>query len=240
MNNLPSWSTPQKPVEITYHRLVQSILNGSLPADSNLPNEHQLAEALGVTRSTLREVLQRLSANGMVEIQHGKPTRVRNIWLEGNMNTLSTIIQTQHASLTIRWVPQILEVRLALAPQYARLAVLHNAPQLAQEIEKLIASLVDEPQAYIKADWQLHHRLTVLSTNPIYTLILNGFRDYYKLMAVKYFAQPEARDASREFYTRLHQAAIQIDSTAAFHIVQQVMQQSIELWEKAIVHEEIE
>jgi GntR family negative regulator for fad regulon and positive regulator of fabA len=240
VNNLPSWSTPQKPVEITYHRLVQSILDGSLPADSTLPNEHQLAEALGVTRSTLREALQRLSANGMVEIQHGKPTRVRNIWLEGNMNTLSAIIHTQHASLTIRWVPQILEVRLALAPQYSRLAVLHNAAQLAQEIKQLTASLLDEPQSFIQADWRLHHRLTVLSTNPIYTLILNGFRDYYKLMAVKYFAQAEAREASREFYARLHQAAIQSDSTAAFNIVQQVMQQSMELWEKAVMHEDIE
>jgi GntR family negative regulator for fad regulon and positive regulator of fabA len=239
VNNLPNWSTPQKPVEITYHRLVQSILDGSLPANSTLPNEHQLAEALGVTRSTLREVLQRLSANGMVEIQHGKPTRVCDIWLEGNMNTLSTIIHTQHASLTIRWVPQILEVRLALAPQYARLAVLHNASQLAREIQELIASLVDEPQSYIQADWQLHHRLTVLSTNPIYTLILNGFREYYKLMAVKYFSLVEARDASREFYTRLLQAANQGDPRAASIIVQQVMQLSIELWEKAIVHEDI-
>ena len=67
-NQLPNWQNPQKPAELTYNRLVQSILDGSLQPNSLLPNERQLAEALGLTRSTLREALQRLSANGLVDI----------------------------------------------------------------------------------------------------------------------------------------------------------------------------
>ncbi len=237
MNNLPEWNSPQKPAELTYHQIVRSILDGSMPANSVLPNEHQLAEALGVTRSTLREALQKLSANGLIEIQHGKPTRVRDIWLEGNMNTLSTIIQTQHASFTARWAPQMLEVRQSLAPEYAFLAVQRNPAEVARFLQEMRINLQENAIAYSQADWNLHHRLTVLSSNPIYTLILNGFKDYYRLLAARYFMLDEARQYSSQFYLHLQEAAEANQPEAARKIVAHVMEKSIELWEKAVEKE---
>ncbi len=237
MNNLPDWNSPQKPAELTYHQLVRSILDGSMPANSVLPNEHQLADALGVTRSTLREALQKLSANGLIDIQHGKPTRVRDIWLEGNMNTLSTIIQTQHASFTARWVPQMLEVRKALAPEYAFLAVQHNPEKTARFLEEMRNNLQENAIAYSQADWNLHHQLSVLSNNPIFTLILNGFKDYYRLLAAKYFMLAEARNYSNQFYLDLQKSAQAKQPETAREIVALVMDKSIELWERAVEKE---
>ncbi len=69
----PEWTVPSKPAELTYNRLVDAILEGAFPPNSTLPGERQLAEMLGVTRSTLREALQRLAANGWLEIQQGRP-----------------------------------------------------------------------------------------------------------------------------------------------------------------------
>ncbi|MGC6744236.1 GntR family transcriptional regulator [Escherichia coli] len=37
-----------------------------------LPAERELSELIGVTRTTLREVLQRLARDGWLTIQHGK------------------------------------------------------------------------------------------------------------------------------------------------------------------------
>lgn len=234
--NLPTWSSPLKPAELTYHRLVQSILDGSLPANSLLPNEHDLAEALGVTRSTLREALQKLSANGLVEIQHGKPTRVRDLWLEGNMNTLATIIHTQHASLTARWVPQMLAVRADLAPQYAFLAVRNNPTQVSALVDEILPDL-ESVTSFAEADWTLHHRMTVLSENPIYTLILNGFKDYYRLLAAQYFAIEESRQYSRLFYQQLKAFAENRNPAEARELVRQVMARSIILWKQSIEQE---
>jgi GntR family negative regulator for fad regulon and positive regulator of fabA len=237
LNQLPNWQSPQKPAELTYHRLVQSILDGSLPANNLLPNEHELADALGVTRSTLREALQRLSANGLVEIQHGKPTRVRDIWLEGNMNTLSTIIQTQHASLTARWVPQMLAVRADIAPQYSFLAVKNNPEKVIDLIDEISVSLEDLAPVFAAADWNLHHRLTVLSKNPIYTLILNGFRDYYHLLAEKYFSLEDSRQYSLQFYHQLKILASERKPEETRALVAGVMARSIRLWELSIEKE---
>lgn len=237
MNQLPNWNSPQKPAELTYHRLVKSILDGSLPANSLLPNEHNLAEALGVTRSTLREALQRLSANGLVEIRHGKPTRVRDIWLEGNMNTLSTIIHTQHAGLTARWVPQMLAVRADIAPQYAFLAVQHNPLRVVELVDEITDRLDEQISSFACADWNLHHGLTVLSENPIYTLILNGFKDYYHLLAEKYFALQDSRSYSHQFYLQLRALAEERKPVEARRLVARVMARSIQLWELSIEKE---
>ncbi|MEJ1267509.1 GntR family transcriptional regulator [Pantoea ananatis] len=48
--------------------------------DPFFPAERELSELIGVTRTTLREVLQRLARDGWLTIQHGKPTRVNNFW----------------------------------------------------------------------------------------------------------------------------------------------------------------
>ncbi len=50
-----------------------------------------LSELIGVTRTTLREVLQRLARDGWLTIQHGKPTKVNNFWETSGLNILETL-----------------------------------------------------------------------------------------------------------------------------------------------------
>jgi len=232
MPGLPEWTAPDKPAELTYNRLIEAILDGAFPPNSVLPGERQLAEMLGVTRSTLREALQRLSADGWVEIQQGKPTRVRDIWVEGNLNTLAALVE-HHAFMPAAFVPQLLEVRLAFAPAYTAAAVEHNGQAVADLITDLTGDLSDKPSAFAAVDWTLHHRLTVLSTNPIYTLILNGFAGFYERMALLYFAIPDSRVSSRRFYADLGCAAAASAARQAREIVTEVMEHSIRLWEQA-------
>src|SRR5690606_5044175 len=87
------WAAPARPAELTYNRLVEAILDGTFPANSTLPAERELADKLGVTRSTLREALQRLAADGWLDIQQGRRTRVRDIWTEGNLNILAMLVE---------------------------------------------------------------------------------------------------------------------------------------------------
>ncbi len=117
-----NWSVPDKPAELTENRLVAAFLDGTFPVDSNLPAERELALQLGVTRPTLREALQRLARDGWIEIRQGKPTRVRNYWQEGNLAVLAAIARRRQ-DLPANFVPDLLSVRILLAPAYARLAI---------------------------------------------------------------------------------------------------------------------
>lgn len=94
---MPEWSAPPKIAEITERRLLDAILDGSFPIDSKLPPERELAGMLGVTRPTLREALQRLSREGWLEIHHGKQTRVKNYWQEGNLLILNYLVHNLQA-----------------------------------------------------------------------------------------------------------------------------------------------
>lgn len=223
------WQTPQKPAELTYSQLVSAILNGTFPPGKTLPAERQLAEHLGVTRPTLREALQRLSADGWVDIQQGKSTRVKNIWEEGSLNTLGTLVQ--HVSvLPEGFIENLLRVRIALAPCYTREAVKFNHETLVAHLDAML-SAIQNGAPYAQNDWSLHHLLTILSGNPIYTLILNGFKDIYFLMAEIYFQNPDTRDFSNQFYQDLRQAALRVDHNGAFELVQRVMERSLVFWQ---------
>ncbi len=228
MNN---WSAPQRPAVYAEQALVTAILDGTYPPGSTLPGERDLAAQLGVTRPTLREALQRLDRDGWIAIRHGKATLVNDIWREGGLNVLSSLVRYGH-TLPPNFISNLLEVRLAMAPAYTRAAVEHSAASVVACLADH-TTLSDNPEAMAAFDWRLHHTLTVASGNPVYTLILNGFAGFYEQMASLYFARPNARASSRAYYAALLAAARRGDASKAEQITRKVMMESIALWQQA-------
>jgi GntR family negative regulator for fad regulon and positive regulator of fabA len=229
---LPDWDTPKKPAEFAEARLIDAILDGFFPIDSNLPAERELAAQLGVTRPTLREALQRMARDGWIEIRHGKATRVRDYWHEGNLGVLSAIVR-HSTHLPDNFVANLLIVRQVMAPVYTRLAVANKPGEIAALL-KNYPGLPDRSDDFAQADWELHYRLTIASGNPIFTMILNGFCDFYQDMARLYFSSPASRRNSRRFYIDLLTAAIAKDPEKAEAVVRQVMADSLKLWQEAL------
>lgn len=225
------WEAPPRPAELTERRLIEAILEGRFPIDSHLPAERALAAQLGVTRPTLREALQRMARDGWLEINHGKPTRVRDYWTEGSLGVLGSIARHQH-NPPPDFIPNLLHVRLLMAPTYARLAAERQPQQIINRLETN-QQLPDDPAAYARADFELHRLLTISSGNPIFTLILNGFEDLYLQMGLLYFSLPEARWHSREFYQQLLTAVEEGDLEAVESITRSVIDRSRWLWELA-------
>jgi GntR family negative regulator for fad regulon and positive regulator of fabA len=221
-------TAPLKPAAQAEKALVTAILEGEFPPGSVLPAERDLAVKLGVTRPTLREVIGRLERDGWLTVRHGKPTAVNDVWRSGGLNVVSGIVR--HAKvLPPGFVPSLLELRLLISPAYARGAVERSA----SDVRELLAGHGDLPEtaaAFAAFDWRLHHRLTVASGNPLFTLILNGFAGFYERMARRYFRSPEARRTSRRFYADLLECAQYGDAAAAEAVTRAVMARSLELW----------
>ncbi|MFQ5436890.1 MAG: fatty acid metabolism transcriptional regulator FadR, partial [Anaerolineae bacterium] len=189
-----NWEAPKRPLAHTESTLVQAVLDNTFPIGSKLPGERKLAEMLGVTRPTLREALRRLERDGWFTVMQGKATVVNDYWKDGRMNVLSNLVQ--HAdSVPPNFVANLLQIRADMAPSYTREAVRHNPEQVITLFQQGIA-LPDTVAAYAAFDWQLHRTLTIASQNPIYTLIMNGFADFYEQMAHLYFASTAARQRS--------------------------------------------
>ncbi|MGB9226566.1 FadR/GntR family transcriptional regulator, partial [Mycobacterium sp.] len=58
--------------------IADAILDGAFPPGSTLPPERDLAEQLGVNRTSLRQGLARLQQMGLVEARQGSGTVVRD------------------------------------------------------------------------------------------------------------------------------------------------------------------
>lgn len=227
--NSMDWTIPPKPAEIAEGRIIDAILDGHFPVSSCLPAERELAVQLGITRPTLREALQRLSRDGWIEIHQGRPTRVRDYWHEGNLGVLGAIAsRAQHVPK--HFIPDLLQVRVLLAPAYTRQAVERDNGRVL-EILAGYRHLAETAEAYAGYDWQLHHGLSVTSGNPVFTLILNGFHELYFPMACFYFQENAARQHSRAFYSALEQAVQLNDPESAEKITREVMLESLRIWD---------
>lgn len=228
MSTQPDWVLPQKPTDLAEKQLLAAILDGSFPTGSPLPPERELAQSLGVTRPTLREALQRLARDGWILIRQGKSTIVQDYWKEGNLVMLNSLSK-QPETLNPAFISSLLEVRTALAPAYTRLAFERGRDQLFPILEGFL-QLPDSSDAYAQADQELHHQLTVLSGNPIFTLVYNGFRELSFQAGLIYFASPQARHHSRKFYMGLLDDLTTNDPEGAARRTANVMQGSLDYW----------
>ena len=227
MDPLLAVDAPRRPAAHAEGELVARILRGDFTTSGTLPSERELALMLGVTRPTLREALQRLDRDGWIQIRHGKPTRVRDLWREGGLNVLAALVR-HGGPFPPHFVKNLLDVRLALAPAYARAAVQHHGPEVAAMLDARRPE--EDPDAYAEFDWALHVALTTLADNPVFTLILNGFADVYRAMARRYFQSKRARQASAGFYDRLWGAAKKRQASRAEDVTRSAMAESVSLW----------
>ncbi|MFN2134837.1 MAG: fatty acid metabolism transcriptional regulator FadR [Candidatus Promineifilaceae bacterium] len=229
--SMDKWSAPPRPNTYAEKMLISAILDGSFSPGDTLPGERTLAHELGITRPTLREAIQRLARDGWLTVRQGKPTVVNDFWREGGLNVLNTLVH-HGGELPPGFVTHLLEVRLQLAPAYTKEAIAREPAAVATFTAGHV-SLGDDAPSFARFDWDLHHLLTVSSGNPIYTLILNGFNEFYEELARIYFVPPAARTRSRHFYAALFDAANAQDSQRGEAICRETMADSIVVWHQA-------
>jgi DNA-binding FadR family transcriptional regulator len=113
------------------------VLQKKFAPGDKLPNENDLSQQLGVSRTTLREAVRYLVAQGVLSVQRGRGTFISedlSIFNKYDVGTLS------HARLG-----DMYEIRLMFEPQCSMLACfratedeLQNIFEQAQYVEKLV------------------------------------------------------------------------------------------------------
>jgi GntR family negative regulator for fad regulon and positive regulator of fabA len=160
---------------------------------SILPAERELSELIGVTRTTLREVLQRLARDGWLTIQHGKPTKVNNFWETSGLNILETLARLDHDSVP-QLIDNLLSVRTNISTIFIRTAFRQH-PDKALAVLDSAREVEDHADAFAELDYNIFRGLAFASGNPIYGLILNGMKGCIPASAVTILpgsAQPGA------------------------------------------------
>ena len=136
------------------------VLQKKFAPGDKLPNENDLSQQLGVSRTTLREAVRYLVAQGVLSVQRGRGTFISedlSIFNKYDVGTLS------HARLG-----DMYEIRLMFEPQCSMLACfrateeeLQNIFEQAQFVEKLVL----EDGAWPDEDQKFHEMLAAASHN---------------------------------------------------------------------------
>lgn len=191
----------QSPAGFAEEYIVESIWSGRFPPGTILPAERELSELIGVTRTTLREVLQRLARDGWLTIQHGKPTKVNNFWETCSLNILQTLARLDQDGIS-ELVDNLLAARTNVSAVFIRGAIKNN-PEKVIEILKDHKSIAEDGAAFALYDYQITHDLAYASGNQVYVLMMNGFRGFYSRIGGYYFSSQKSRDLARAYYQRL-------------------------------------
>ncbi|WP_224558164.1 fatty acid metabolism transcriptional regulator FadR [Pectobacterium versatile] len=218
----------QSPAGFAEEYIIESIWNNRFPPGSILPAERELSELIGVTRTTLREVLQRLARDGWLTIQHGKPTKINNFWETSGLNILETLARLDHDSVP-QLIDNLLAVRTNIAAIFIRTA-LRQHPEKVRDVLTQVNVVDDSAEAFAQLDYNVFRGLAFASGNPIYGLILNGLKGLYIRVGRYYFSNPEARKLAVSFYGRLETLRSEELYDQVMDVVRQYGKESGAIW----------
>lgn len=232
MNNNHFTLKAQSPAGLAEEYIVTSIWHNHFPPGSDLPAERELADKIGVTRTTLREVLQRLARDGWLQIQHGKPTKVNNIWETAGPNIIKTLILLDK-SITPVIISNVVSLRTRMAEYYIPEAIQIDFKK-SLELFKNLPHLEDNPQSYAEFDYHLYRSFTFVANKPVYGLILNSFKALYLQIASLFFSSAQSRKLTLEFYHRLKQCCENADIDLAIQYMTEHRERSTTIWKNML------
>jgi DNA-binding FadR family transcriptional regulator len=159
----------RNPFEESFAQLLRTIRVGGVLVGETLPAERELAESLGVSRTTVREAIRALEHAGYVTTRRGR--------FGGTLVVRDQIEPTakERNRLFGPALQEALDVRRAVEPGAAALAAVRAAPDQIAEMRRLLETVRHSGDTeYLRANCQLHvavgrasgsERLTTLITD---------------------------------------------------------------------------
>jgi DNA-binding FadR family transcriptional regulator len=182
-----SWRKPPRLYEEIANDLGSGISEGRLKPDDFLPTEQALSERYRASRTAIREALRVLSARGMVEVIHGRGTKVlpRHRWqlLDQLVRLVREDIEVDRSLFELR---RILEIESAgLAAERATAVQLRGL----REAIKAGWKCTEQPEEWTTHDSTFHHLLAEASGNLLLPQVMESVA-----MLVRAAALSTARD----------------------------------------------
>ncbi|MBI9084835.1 MAG: FadR family transcriptional regulator [Desulfobacterales bacterium] len=212
--------------DAVYRKLQKQILDKTYPPGSRFPSERDLAEALGVSRVTVREAVRRLAELGLVNKIPSSGTYVREFESEASLDLLVKIMQSRD-SLDPDMLSSLLEFRRATEVFAARAAALRASREETAELRAILAEMenrLEDADFLAQADYRFHFALIRISGNRVFRLILNAFKPVYTFYTRFFYGLEEMPRRSILFFRKLVSALESKDELFAAYIMEKMLE----------------
>ncbi|NGP45282.1 FadR family transcriptional regulator [Bacillaceae bacterium SIJ1] len=199
-------------VEQAALQMEQRIEKGDWQVGDKIPSEPELAEALGVSRNTLREAVRALVHAGLLEAKPGDGTYVMQA------SVLGAALAKRFQTLPNE---EILTTRHMIERESARLAALHHT---AEDLAKLYQLLAQRDQAasfdaFVEADLAFHQGVVRASHQTLFIELYDYIAEH-TLTTIASTSRADREPAStNELHKQLVQAIEASDSERTAAIV---------------------
>lgn len=163
--------------DVVVYRIRKMILDGELMPGSQLPIEKDLAPALGVSRSSLREGVRALSIMGVLETRQGAGTYVTTLDASLLMAPMGFVVDLQRESgaENLHAVRRLLETEAAgNAAGLITDEQLARGAQILDEFEATLAAGDTDHEALLDSDIEFHRLIAQASGNPVLAALIDA------------------------------------------------------------------
>lgn len=218
--------------DAVFDQVCEQIVGGDLEPGATLPGERELANQLSVSRSVVREALQRLAQAGLVEIRQGGATRVLDYQSGTDINLLGRLLVHSDGSIDSLVLRSMLEMRISIGADAARLCAIRTTPELAARLNDLVDQLVNSDDVLKSQDIDLDFWAAVVfgSQNIGYRLAYNGLATTYRPLreVIVAVVEPELRNITG--HRRTVKAIADGDAKGAERAARSLLESSSEQW----------
>lgn len=194
-------------------KLLDYLLAGGFQPGQRLPGERQLAEALGVGRSVVREALKSLTLLGLVEVRQGSGTYIKSAESE----LLPQVVEWG-LLLGAKRTRDLVEARRHLEVIVAGLAAQRRDAATLDDLEAQIGRMraaKDDPDAFVAADVAFHLRIADAAGNETLYQVMASVRALLQVWISRVMRGPDARFAETAREHELVYEAIRDQDEAA-------------------------
>lgn len=164
LSELESYNKKPLAEQVAEH-ILKGILENGLEAGAKIPNEFELAQAIGVGRGTIREAVKILASRQVVEIRRGAGTFVseRQGMVDDPLG-LAFLKDKTHLAL------DLLTVRMLLEPEIAAMAARNATFEQIEELKRQrdrVADIISRGENHTKEDILFHKQIAACSGNAV-------------------------------------------------------------------------
>jgi GntR family transcriptional repressor for pyruvate dehydrogenase complex len=175
-------SAPEAIVE----HLLGRIRGGEFGPGDWLPSERLLQEQLGVGRLSLREAMARLSALGIIRVDHGKGACIQT---RIDKDVLINALIPSFPARNPKTLQDLVEARALIEGELAAKAALHHTDE---DIDKL-QRILDEPgeamvndRVLAELDYSFHREVARIADNEFLTVMMEALSDHIRTFLLNY------------------------------------------------------
>ncbi len=153
-------------------KIKEMIISGELRPGDRLPREADLAQRLGLSRSSLREAVRALSLVRILDVRQGDGTYVTSLDAALLLDALSFVIELHHD----RGMLDLLEARRLLEAEAAALAAQRIAPAQVAELHALIEAMPGcaDVEEFVENDLAFHRTIAAATGNSVVSKLLES------------------------------------------------------------------